>query len=208
MIFELLSDTAGSNDNYSLKGDVLIHCGNFYQAGEVDPGLKRINAWFARQEFKRKFIVPGHNDDPVLADARNGTGELRGAEVLDGRLVEINGFRIFGIPFFHSRDNERYGLQTVEDAEAAAKRIPKAIDLLATHKPPFGVLDDSVPGENKGCMVLRNRLWQIRPRYHVFGHDMGSPGYDRFECVKCFNVSQDWPCPLPSRSYRLETSPQ
>ncbi len=196
--FTVLSDTAGLNDRFDLSGDALIHCGNFYASGETDPGLQRLKAWFARQDFKRKFIVPGHNDYPLLEAASQGAEAIEGFEILNGKLAEIGGFKIYGASFFSRLENERFGLRSAEETLAAAEAIPDDIDLLATHMPPFGILDDSIPGTNKGCPILRERVRWIAPRYHVFGHDEGY-GYDRDNGTKFNNVSQHgsfWLLPL------------
>lgn len=39
-----------------------------------------------------------------------------------------------------------------------------------THGPPFGILDRVTSGEPVGCEALTSRLFQLRPRLHLFGH--------------------------------------
>jgi Icc-related predicted phosphoesterase len=51
--------------------------------------------------------------------------------------------------------------------------IPHDTDVLITHCPPFGILDE-VPRqywlENTGCEELRKRVEALRPKLHIFGH--------------------------------------
>ena len=49
----------------------------------------------------------------------------------------------------------------------AFARIPAGLDLLVTHGPPAGVLDG---GGGRGSIALADRLLDVPPRLHVFGH--------------------------------------
>jgi Icc-related predicted phosphoesterase len=52
--------------------------------------------------------------------------------------------------------------------------IPEGLDILATHGPPYGVLDATYGHNNKvelvGCSALRKRVAKALPRYMLFGH--------------------------------------
>lgn len=47
--------------------------------------------------------------------------------------------------------------------------IPKT-DILLTHGPPLRVHDLATRGVHAGCPALLERVSQIQPRLHVFGH--------------------------------------
>lgn len=44
------------------------------------------------------------------------------------------------------------------------------VDLMVTHGPPVGVLDQVAGGESVGCEHLGRAVQRCRPRVHVFGH--------------------------------------
>ena len=44
-----------------------------------------------------------------------------------------------------------------------------------THEPPVMILDESV-GIHWGNAPLRNRIMEVKPRYHLFGHSHGGYG--------------------------------
>lgn len=44
------------------------------------------------------------------------------------------------------------------------------IDIMVTHGPPFGVLDETTQGLMVGCEHLYSAVLRCRPRLHVFGH--------------------------------------
>lgn len=48
--------------------------------------------------------------------------------------------------------------------------IPKDIDILISHGPPFQIGDMTPRGENAGSMALKHRIEVVRPKLHVFGH--------------------------------------
>ena len=47
--------------------------------------------------------------------------------------------------------------------------IPNAVDVLVTHEPPVMILDRSA-GVHWGNAFLRSRVFEVCPRYHLFGH--------------------------------------
>ena len=49
------------------------------------------------------------------------------------------------------------------------------VDILITHEPPMMILDKS-SGRHWGNLPLRNRVMEIRPQYHLFGHAHESYG--------------------------------
>ncbi len=54
---------------------------------------------------------------------------------------------------------------------------PDDVDVLVTHGPPFGLLDQATPdGEHLGCIHLRNYIERVKPKLVCFGHIHGSGG--------------------------------
>jgi Icc-related predicted phosphoesterase len=58
-------------------------------------------------------------------------------------------------------------------------KIPDQVDVLITHGPPANILDLTFLGQHVGCPQLLQRIKQIKPRLHVFGHI--HEGYGREE---------------------------
>ena len=48
--------------------------------------------------------------------------------------------------------------------------IPTDTEVLITHGPPFGILDETPTGDRAGCEELRKKVEEIHPRAHIFGH--------------------------------------
>ncbi|CBF89433.1 metallophosphatase domain-containing protein [Aspergillus nidulans FGSC A4] len=59
---------------------------------------------------------------------------------------------------------------------------PRSVDILLTHGPPKGILDQVVgSGENVGCEHLYRAVRRARPALHVFGHIHEGYGARRLE---------------------------
>ncbi len=55
--------------------------------------------------------------------------------------------------------------------------IPDNLDVLVTHGPPFGILDETAPGKaHLGCEELLNAVKEKKPKVRLFGHIHGGAG--------------------------------
>jgi Icc-related predicted phosphoesterase len=56
-------------------------------------------------------------------------------------------------------------------------QIPYGLDVLITHGPPFGILDQIEPGgAYLGCEELLKVVKEKKPKLHIFGHIHGGAG--------------------------------
>ena len=94
-------------------------------------------------------ISDTHNRHQLLTD-------LPTADVLVH--CEIGNVKFFGLGYNHQES-----------------LIPTDVDILITHEPPMMILDKS-SGRHWGNLPLRNRVIEIRPQYHLFGHAHESYG--------------------------------
>ena len=64
-----------------------------------------------------------------------------------------------------------------ETANLHWDQIPDSLDVLVTHGPPYGILDQTTSdGPHLGCEELLNAVRRKRPKIHVFGHIHGGAG--------------------------------
>jgi Icc-related predicted phosphoesterase len=163
--------------------------------------------WFVKQNSKYKIVVFGNHDKKAKEhpEAVKLAKDL-GIIVLANNGVEIEGLKIYGVdktfkgvddPRF--KDNDDWG--TPEDRTNAWKDIPTGLDLLITHMPPFGVLDyvDS-KDEHIGCPKLLEKVKDVKPRYHLFGHVHEQAG-KLFVDSDTFTISKNMAC--KNRQYEL-----
>lgn len=130
--------------------DVIVHCGDFTEQGTEDEILDFLN-WFIELPYKHKIFVVG-NHDLCLWDAKGIEDLPDNVHFLQDCGCEIDGIKFFGLAYNHPE-----GL------------IPEGIDVLVTHEPPVMILDKTID-THWGNASLRKRIFEINPRYHLFGH--------------------------------------
>ena len=70
------------------------------------------------------------------------------------------------------------------------QKIPADTDVLITHGPPWGTLDQLDSGEHVGCEALQHELFaRVHPKLHVFGHIHEGYGLTEVEGVILANAS-------------------
>ncbi|MDQ8201483.1 metallophosphoesterase [Pelagicoccus sp. SDUM812003] len=186
----LISDTHTMHDRLPpLSGDVLVHAGDFYDLAECrDKKLKRLNAWFAKQDFQVKLFVPGDHDIPVFKSWRAGKNYLSEATLLVDSVYEYEGVHFYGSPWVPNADGYAFAMED-ERIEETWSKIPLETDVLITHVPPFGALDDGPFDRGLGCRVLRRKVREVRPCCHVYGHIHWSSGYQKLGGTRFVNSS-------------------
>ena len=98
--------------------------------------------------------------------------------------------------FAYERDEDRFNAlpSSTGAGGGAANPVPDfpGVDLMLTHGPPMGVLDQvDWTGKNVGCEHLRRAVERTRPKLHVFGHihegygagkmDWGTGNFEQFK---------------------------
>lgn len=105
-------------------------------------------------------------------------------------MIEIEGIKIFGSPYINKGKPTAFSYEKV-DSEGRWVDIPK-VDILVTHGPPYGIADlGKVDSKHLGCPSLLQKIKEIRPKYHLFGHIHESGGKSFTENETIFvNISQ------------------
>jgi Icc-related predicted phosphoesterase len=124
------------------------------------------------------FYVPG-NHDPQF-NPRSALAHAEGGTNLDLKIVRHNKFLIggFGGSIQYRPDGTNQYTQS-EAYRRAYTLLPRllinrlkygrALDILISHSPPFGIHDDTDPAHN-GLNALNWLIRIAKPRYHFHGH--------------------------------------
>jgi len=186
----VVSDTHGRHGELGvLSGNVLIHCGDVFNAFASNPDeVAELDTWFGQQRFARILCIGGNHDFALQTLAARANRPLRNAEYLEDRVFEYRGTRFYGSPWTPELYDWAYYLPS-SDLESRWASIPDDTDVLITHTPPFGVLDRNSSGKLCGCPGLRKRIEQIRPALHCFGHVHASAGIYREGRITFANAS-------------------
>lgn len=179
-----ISDTHGLHEGLPIvDADIVIHSGDV--SNSLSPEINSNEVldfvgWFSQLPTQFKIFVPGNHDFslekfPSIKDEF----KKNGINLLINEQIEINGFKFWGSPYT-PRLSESYtswgwGLNRNE-MDKVWRLIPLDIDVLITHGPPKGILDlcrdyndKKIPAQ-AGDQVLLNKVIEVSPIYHLFGH--------------------------------------
>ena len=172
MKFVAISDTHGQHRSLKLpNGDVIIHAGDISKRGhpiEMEDFLD----WFSNLNFKYKIFVAG-NHDFFLEQAHPSIVKQmipKGVVYLNDSSCQIGDVKFWGSPVTPWFNNWAFNRERGAEIQQHWDLIPDDTDILITHGPPFGILDKTVDGERTGCEKLLLKVYQTKPKLHVFGH--------------------------------------
>lgn len=166
----LMSDTHMYHDAHPVPaGELLLHAGDLTHRG-LPEQIAACDAFFARQPHPHKVMVAGNHDFLFERRPSEARALIRHATYLEDSETTAAGLRIWGSPWQPWFLDWAFNLKT--EAELAAKwaLIPDGIDVLLTHSPPYGIGDLCDNGDRPGCKALLRRVFEVKPRLHVFGH--------------------------------------
>lgn len=189
MKFVLISDTQGFHREVNLPpGDVLVHAGDITDNGTADE-LSDFLDWFAAQSHAHKVFIGGNHDFFLDENPMDLLEMLPpGVTYLHNEGCRIGGLHLWGSPVSPDLVNWAFGKYRAE-MEVHWQHVPSEVDILITHTPPFGILDQSSAGIHLGCEALLKKVQTVRPKYHIFGHVHASYGVRQLAGITYINAS-------------------
>lgn len=203
----LVSDTHGLHRSIQIpEGDILIHAGDLSSSGKSSE-VADATKWLASLPHQYKIAIAGNHDFLFERSPGEATTLLRDAGVtyLQDTGVNVEGLSIYGSPWQPEFMNWAFNVPRGRLARYW-DLIPSGLDILVTHGPPFGILDQSTPAgtrrlaqwedkeqftgsEHLGCEELLAAVERSQPRVHVFGHIHGGYGASLSEHTDFYNAS-------------------
>lgn len=191
----VISDTHNKHKQvnpYLDGGDILIHCGDISGMGknnEVDDFCK----WFDEiDNYDTKIFIAGNHDwlFQTNPDAAKEIVYSYNIKYLQDSSIIANGIKIYGSPWQPEFCSWAFNLPRGQKLVEKWAKIPEDTDILITHGPPTGYRDTvKIGSQNLGCVDLLNRVLEIKPKYHIFGHIHGGYGKDFNEHTTFINAS-------------------
>ncbi|KAI0676187.1 Metallo-dependent phosphatase-like protein, partial [Trametes maxima] len=164
-------------------GDILIHAGDLTNSGS-ESEIREALRWLSGAPHKYKLFIAG-NHDTVLAHRVKRESILAAYPDLiyledSSTTLTVNGRAVtaYGSPYTPRHGSGVFQYPRGEKSSGSLGRqwdIPLSTDILITHGPPRYHLDP----RGYGCAELGARLWDLRPRLHVFGHIHAGRGVSR-----------------------------
>lgn len=209
MRLTFISDTHGLHRDIpsSLRGDILIHCGDFMTGGYSMKEAKDFINWFNDIEgFQYKIFIAGNHDRLLELPTHKRDILLNRLDdnviyIEDSEFILPNGLKIYGTPYQPAFSDWAFNLpRHGEELKAKYAAIPDDTDILLTHTPPHGILDE-VDSHNTGSKALLQRVKEINPIIHAFGHIHECPGLIKLNDTTFINAVQ------MDREYKITNTP-
>jgi Icc-related predicted phosphoesterase len=179
-----ISDTHNRHEEIIIpKGtDLIICCGD--EANSSNPHINegechRFFGWFLSLDIEHKVFVPGNHSTAIQAGLVTRE-DYPSVTFLIHQLATIEGINIFGSPYTPSFGISWAYMKNTNRMQQVWESVPLC-DILITHGPPKGILDiceDKAKGGrfvHVGCKSLLNKVQQLRPAVHAFGHIHDEP---------------------------------
>jgi predicted phosphohydrolase len=150
-------------------GDILIHAGDLTSHGDLED-VESFDRWLGSLPHRHKVVICGNHDFCFQNRADRARARITNAVYLEDSGCEIEGLSFYGSPWQPWFGGWAFNLPRGEALAEKWAMIPVGVDVLITHGPPEGILDRTNRGDLAGCRDLLKRVWEVKPRLHVFGH--------------------------------------
>lgn len=184
MKITFISDTHNKHKQItsSLKGgDILIHAGDISSMG-YEHEVTEFCKWFdSIDNYDTKIFIAGNHDWGFQNNVEKISqivntyktidylqDENMGVQVGDNPMVNI-----YGSPWQPEFYDWAFNLpKNGPGLMSKWQAIPDNTDILITHGPAYGFLDDVTGrrGQHLGCELLAERIKEFKPKIHVCGH--------------------------------------
>lgn len=193
------------------EGDILILAGdvlpNRFSIPEQDAyfqlnELLSLDHFCGSLNFSRVLMIAGNHDWLFEVD-KLASRKLQHITYLEDSAIEIEGVKFYGSPHQPWFYNWAFNLpRGGKELAHYWSLIPDDTDVLITHGPPLGILDQPFGAyDHVGCELLRRRVEEVKPKVHGFGHIHGSYGQQRIGDTLFVNAS------LCSETYKPTNPP-
>lgn len=175
-----ISDTHGHHNLLSPPEDIDItifsgDCSNWRDIARNSVEVNDFLWWFNNNvHSKYKVMVAGNHDTSIESGfIPREKIEEEGIHYLYNEEITLGGIVMWGSPFTPTYGEWAF-MKKRGKLSPLWENIPENLDILITHGPPKGILDNTLERNNTitqaGDKELWNRIEQVKPKYHMFGH--------------------------------------
>jgi predicted phosphodiesterase len=209
MKLTIISDTHTKHrycENDLPGGDLLIHAGDFMNSGYNPIEAMEFFKWFDEiDNYDFKVFIAGNHDRWMQDKTEEVKGILTGYKTIDYLQDDwmtvgdsdphdpnVKTAKIYGSPWQPEFYNWAFNLpRNGEELKSKWDMIHEDTDILITHGPAWGFLDDVEGNRNVhlGCELLAERIKQIKPKIHICGHIHSGHGHYFDGHTHYFNAS-------------------
>lgn len=169
-----ISDTHERHESLEIpRCDLLLHAGDITMMGE-SAALVEFHDWclslLDRRVVTKIIVIAGNHDFLFEREPERARSIFSGITYLQDAGMEWEGIYIYGTPWQPWFYDWAFNLRTEDQLREKFALIPDHTDILLTHGPPKGVLDQTTRGLAVGSSSLLERIQLVKPKLVVFGH--------------------------------------
>lgn len=186
----ILSDTHNQLNKVQVPdGDILIHCGDATMMGTLQE-FSKFNYHLGQLPHKVKIFVNGNHDWLAQHNLSLARATLTNAQILMDEAVVIDDLKIYGSSWQPEFGHWAFGLKRGKALADKWALIPDDTQILITHGPPYGILDQTPREEFVGCMDLLERIGKLKAlKIWCGGHIHNSRGIEQRNNITFINAS-------------------
>ena len=166
------SDTHMRHRNVRIPdGDILIFAGDMAVCRTIQD-VAGFNEFLSGFPHPHKILIGGNHDHLLAESPELGRKLLKDVHYLQDEELIIEGIKFYGSPWqptFNTAACDAFALPRGDAMRRKWQLIPDDTDVLITHVPPCGIMDED-GGISHGCSDLLQTVQRISPRFHIFGH--------------------------------------
>jgi Icc-related predicted phosphoesterase len=159
--------------------DFLVCSGDLTYRGSLEELTKAVE-YLAKQPAKNIIVIAGNHDYTLDSQHRGYNANIDAEFIklisridymhyLEHIPKNIDGINFFGSPY--TPEFCKWGFAYNDTLTDLWEQVPENTDILVTHGPPYGILDQTRNGNrNVGSHSLKHELTRIKPKVHCFGH--------------------------------------
>ncbi|MFZ0545685.1 MAG: metallophosphatase domain-containing protein [Candidatus Promineifilaceae bacterium] len=165
-----ISDTHNRHRHLTIPdGDILIHAGDLTDMGDIND-VRDFNDWLGTLPHEHKLVIAGNHDFCFEKEPDKAESLLTNCTYLLDQAITIRGINFYGSPWQPWFFDWAFNLKRGPEIKAKWDLIPEDVDVLITHGPPAGYLDQTYQDQQVGCADLMDAIHRVRPSFHIFGH--------------------------------------
>jgi Icc-related predicted phosphoesterase len=176
-----ISDTHSLHRQVDIpKGDILIHCGDIGNVSDLAE-MSDFCSWINDLDFQRAIVIAG-NHDFFLEDNELLFSDMLGKHIryLRDSYITIDGLKFYGLPHTNRFMDWAFMLEK-ENMQRVCDIIPDDIDVIISHGPIYGFLDEHPQYQNSlGSKELLAAVARVSPKLLVHGHIHSGYGIKKF----------------------------
>jgi Icc-related predicted phosphoesterase len=137
--------------------------------------VRNFITWFDSLPIKHKIFVAGNHDTSIEKGLiTKDNFEQCGIHYLENETIEIEGLKIFGSPYTPTYGDWAFMKASFKLDRMWRNVIDDDVDIVITHGPPRTILDLAEDRNHNlefcGDKSLLNRIKEVNPKLHCFGH--------------------------------------